>query len=223
MLPCGIEASPCLLIHGAAVHHAAVNSEADWIRRIGVCVAVAGVLVAAPDGAAWAWRQAKDLFVVIWRQLAHKGEIAPKSHADFGAITEHVSVQKRIEWNVHASTEDKVELLHQQVELQAQEISGLRLELHNAKSELGKEIADVAATARDRHKEIAVRIELQEKFAARTDARGICLIGLGVVLTGIPDGLAAFGFWGWLAVAVALALGTWLSMAVIFDFRRSGR
>jgi hypothetical protein len=54
------------------------------------------------------------------------------------------------------------------------------------------------------------RIEAQERWQAQVDARGVLMIGCGIVLTGIPDELAVVALLGWaaiLSVLVAVAIG----------------
>src|SRR6266516_621305 len=100
-----------LLLECAAVHDASSGpTEADWIRWFGVAIAVAGVLIAAPDGAAWAWHQAVAagrwvrgrlaLYLpFVLRDLGGQARVM----ADFGGAVETMAVEKRIEWNVAAT------------------------------------------------------------------------------------------------------------------------
>jgi hypothetical protein len=53
------------------------------------------------------------------------------------------------------------------------------------------------------------------------DARGVVLIGTGVVMTGVPDGLAAFPWSGWLVVALALAGTVWTTVRVVSDVHKT--
>jgi hypothetical protein len=48
------------------------------------------------------------------------------------------------------------------------------------------------------------RVREQERTAAEVDARALPLVGLGIVMTGIPDGLARFPALGWIVVGAAL-------------------
>ena len=47
------------------------------------------------------------------------------------------------------------------------------------------------------------------------------LIGTGVVMTGVPDGLAAFPWSGWLVVALALAGTVWTTVRVVSDVHKT--
>lgn len=47
------------------------------------------------------------------------------------------------------------------------------------------------------------------------------LIGAGVVMTGVPDGLAAFPWFGWLVVVLALAGTAWATLWVVSDVRKT--
>jgi hypothetical protein len=57
--------------------------------------------------------------------------------------------------------------------------------------------------------------------AARVDPRGVVLLGLGVVMTGVPDGLARFAWLGWLVIAGALAVTIWFVVWVIHDMQKA--
>jgi hypothetical protein len=53
------------------------------------------------------------------------------------------------------------------------------------------------------------------------DARGIWVIGFGIVLTGIPDELAAQPVVGGIVTAAAIGLTIWMGLAVKADFPAS--
>ena len=50
---------------------------------------------------------------------------------------------------------------------------------------------------------------------ALTDARGLPVIALGIVITGVPAGLVAWSWPGWLIITVAAALVTWTGLLPI--------
>ena len=49
--------------------------------------------------------------------------------------------------------------------------------------------------------EVAAQRRRDERQTARVNARGLPLIGFGIVMTGIPDGLATWAWVGWLFTA----------------------
>jgi hypothetical protein len=52
--------------------------------------------------------------------------------------------------------------------------------------------------------DLTSRMDAAEKQAAAIDSRGILLLGAGVILTGIPDGLARVAWVGWAAIGVSV-------------------
>jgi hypothetical protein len=59
-----------------------------------------------------------------------------------------------------------------------------------------------------------------QRQSAQVDARGVVLIGAGVVMTGVPDGLAAFPWSGGLVVALSLVGTAWATLWVVSDMRK---
>jgi hypothetical protein len=59
--------------------------------------------------------------------------------------------------------------------------------------------------------------------AAKTDARGVILIGIGAILTGIPDELAQVAWIGWLAFAIALLLFSGVALTIVQERRADAR
>jgi fatty acid desaturase len=86
------------------------------------------------------------------------------------------------------------------------------MEAQRNHADLGAELTQEAEVLRAADRALVERLDREERQAARIDARGIILIGLGVVMTGVPDGLAAPGWLGWFLVAVAAALVLWLGL-----------
>ncbi len=66
--------------------------------------------------------------------------------------------------------------------------------------------ADELRTAQQAHRAAHAAAQRQ---AAQVDARGVVLIGVGVIMTGIPDELAYFWPVGWLFIAGGAALSCW--------------
>jgi hypothetical protein len=226
MLLGALDASPFFIIHEAVTHPASMQGEADWIRRIGVAVAVAGTLVAAPDGTALVWARVVGAGERVRRALAaylpflrRPISVSLKSGADVGYAAHAGTVQRRVEWIDTAAPDVKIDLLHQQVDMLAQEIAEARQEARDNESALRAEIAQAEARAGDRHKQLAGRLDAEQRRAARVDARGIWLIGAGIVLTGIPAELAGVPVVGWLVAAAAVLLTLRMVFAVRADFR----
>jgi hypothetical protein len=66
--------------------------------------------------------------------------------------------------------------------------------------------ADELRTAQQAHRAAHAAAQRQ---ATRVDARGVGLIGVGVIMTGIPDELAYFWPVGWFFIAGGVPLSFW--------------
>jgi hypothetical protein len=224
LLPPGFADFHCTLLEVASARHSSAPTEADWIRWAGVAIAVAGALIATPDGtsAVWHWvtsagnwiRDRLARFLPFLRRTI-SGEA--KLFGDSGAGAEHMIVDRRIAWNTLAQDKDKIELLHQQVELLLQQVADVRQEIRDSEAALRTAIEQAEARLRDAHQELTGRLEAKERRAARVDARGIWPIGFGIVLTGLPSELADVAVVGWLFVAAGIALTLWMGRAVMTD------
>lgn len=200
------------------------SPEADWIRWTGVAIAVAGTLIATPDGTLATWRGMTRAGgrVVDWLArclpfLHRKVDTELKEAADAGDGAEHLSVSRRFEWDVQAGDGDKIELLHQQVELIRQELGDIRQEIPRVEARLGLALERSEARQQNAHQQLTGRLEAREQRAARVDAHGIWPIGAGIVLTGIPGELAAPVVLGWLFMAAGIGVTIHAACAVRSD------
>jgi len=84
----------------------------------------------------------------------------------------------------------------------------LRDELESLRSDAMENVGDLEDL---RSKVLDLRDLLNEEQgnAARVDARGLPLIAVGILLTGVPDGLARWDWFGWFCFAVAGVATIW--------------
>lgn len=231
----------CLLI-GMALHCQAVHPAppaatlADWVRRVGVVAAVFGTAVAAPEGTArlwrwitgpvrWAWRKVRPWLARYLPFLRRSATVYPTT-ASGAAVFGAAGVRATgFTWNPDAPLEDQVRLLHEQmIEFHAlifTETHKARQEAREGDAEVRQMIEQHAGELRALHEAHQATHVAAQRQAARVDARGVVLLGLGVVMTGIPDGLARFAWLGWLVIAGALAVTIWFSLWVIHDMRKA--
>jgi hypothetical protein len=99
-----------------------------------------------------------------------------------------------------------------------QEVDDLRKAADERDAAMRTGIAQAKARSGDRYRELASHFEARERRAARVDARGIWVIGCGIVLTGIPDELAAQPVVGGVVTGAAIGLTIWMGLAVRADF-----
>jgi hypothetical protein len=232
----------CLLA-GMALHYQAVHPAppgatlADWVRRVGVVAAVFGTAVAAPEGTArlwrwitgpvrWAWRKVRPWLARYLPFLRRSATVYPTTAGD-SAVVGTVGVRATgFTWNPDAPLEDQVRLLHEQmIEFHAlifTETDKARQEAREGDAELRQMIEQHVGELRALHEAHQVAHVAAQQQAARVDARGVVLLGLGVVMTGAPDGLARFAWLGWLVIVGVSAVTIWFVLWVIHDMRKAG-
>jgi hypothetical protein len=109
-------------------------------------------------------------------------------------------------WDPGADVPAKVELLHQQMDRAYEEIARVEREARTRDGELTQAIKDQVGELKAGAREIRRLFDEREERSVRVDARAVILIGLGVVMTGVPDGLARFRVVGLLVMTGALVL-----------------
>lgn len=218
------------LIHGRTTGkalHASGVTEADVIRYVGVFVALAGAVIAAPGGARrllgisgdwlrsegrWLCRQIRRLLPFRAR---HHPPLRTSAVGDAGAGGDVLDVDKMTRtWDANLPAWVKVERLHEQVEDIIVRVRQIWKQMQAEDSRIREELTSVVTELRDADRAIRLRLDQAERRAAQIDARGILLIGLGIVLTGIPTELAAWHPLGWIMIGltgVATLRVVWLA------------
>jgi len=232
----------CLLagmaLHCQAVHPAPPGATlADWVRRVGVVAAVFGTAVAAPEGTArlwrwitrpvrWAWRKVRPWLASYLSFLRRSATVYPKTASGAAVLGKARVRATGFTWNPDAPLEDQVRRLREQMiqfhALIFTETDKVRQEAREGDAELRQMIEQHAGELRALHEAHQAAHVAAQRQAARVDARGVVLLGLGVVMTGVPDGLARFAWLGWLVIVGALAVTIWFVLWVIHDMRNAG-
>jgi len=194
------------------------GTEGDWIRRAGVLIAIVGAIVAAPGGAARILTTSRTMASRSWtalQTLRRDRRIRVASH-------------QRTEWNVGAPTTrwqfgrptarpfnvvDEIQQLWTQLNRVNREL----------RAELTARIDQETKTLWSDITGLRAGLEAGERRAAVIDARGIRLVVLGVVLTGVPDGLASAGWIGWVIMACALLVTFVTFGRAIIDLRKPAK
>jgi hypothetical protein len=208
-------------------------TESDVFRWIGVAVAVAGVVLATPDGSAAAWLLVKG-WVKGWsrrawtfgrRLLGRPGSVTSGTAvlAGSGTTTGRARGYKWQPWREDARADVKIDILHRQVDLLLEQISELHSLLDRIGDGLRKEVREAEGRATDQVRQLAAELRGERSRASRVDARGFGPIALGIILTGLPDELAATadGWLGWLTVAVAAIWIASVSRSWLRDYRQA--
>jgi hypothetical protein len=192
--------------------------EADVIQWVGVSVAFVGTPIAAPDGVRLLWRGGtqswhhfRTRFVGLlpgWLKRRFRQPVVRVTQqlATPAAVVDDLDVAVQIGWEEDAPLADKVNTLHHAVELVFEQLRQVRQETRGAHSALERRLDHLVDALRTADKDLADRLDKAEAQSARIDARGVILLGFGVILTGIPAQLAAWPPLGWFLVAVAVVV-----------------
>lgn len=191
------------------------HDPSDVTRWIGVLIALTGAFVVSPEGTAmlissglaWGRQRIRELRRALGRVIPFL-----KPDDSLTSVTSSVStswavgepmVFSSIPWLADVSIADKVELLHRQIE----QIYELTKSVHGRLSEdighLEGRLVALEGKLRAEVQTLRASIAGIQIDAARTDARALPIVGLGVALSGIPDELARLP----LLVLVAIWIG----------------
>lgn len=180
-------------------------TEADWIRWVGVIAGVCGAIVVWPSGA-------KLMLLDIWaairrawnRFIRRKKEPAPATHALGGLAAGQSTAGGRLTVrNYGAPPEAQIRRLWDEVDRLDGRIDQTEAENRAQLNALKERIEQESA---DRHAVQEAQRRRDERQDAQIDARGLPLIGLGIIMTGFPDGLARWAWVGLLFIALAALL-----------------
>jgi hypothetical protein len=226
VIPCAIESCLFHLVTVRAARPITVDHLADCVRWTGVAVAVAGAFEAAPAGSAKIWRRARRWALHIRAWLARYLPWLKSSPVNVHGVAAGVMVMAKAgavatgtAWNQNAPAKEQIEALHQRcLHLEARVADVQRLSREHAEA-VRAEVMQAAGELRAASSAITLRISDMETRSARTDARGICVVVVGIILTGVPDGLATCALIGWGAIAGALALALRFGVVIIREER----
>jgi hypothetical protein len=211
------------LMHAVGTAQAAGGpTEADWIRWAGVAVGMIGAVVVAPAGtlvivgqaAAAArrmltWARSKLARWIPWlRRDATVHGVTATAHlsAGGGAVaTGRASVYG-------GSPEQQIAQLREELQEIWGELREARSEARDNHAALSARVDRETGQLRSEHQALTEELKAERRRDAQIDARGLPLIGLGILLAGVPDGLAVVGWLGWAVVAFSACLAVWLGV-----------
>lgn len=105
-------------------------------------------------------------------------------------------VDKWQPWLAHGNVDQRVDILHKQLDILVERINEVRRQVDRASDDLEKKIKEAETRVTKQVKELASDVSGERSQASRVDARGLGPIALGIVLTGLPDELATFAWVG---------------------------
>lgn len=228
-------AAATVFTHG---HHRAIlatttdgASLADIVRGAGVAIAVAGAVLAAPAGLALlqrvTWRKVAAAFRWLARHLPWQSSAAPArvdATASAATIMGKTSLSGTAHaWSPRAPEREQIETLRQDLlRLEERVIKGTwdaQEQTEAVRAELLGVIEQVRADAAA----ITRRLDAEAAREAQLDARALWLVGLGILMTGVPDGLATWTWSGIVTLIVAVAITAAVIGVVIRDLFRVQR
>lgn len=215
----------------AGAHYAAVVTEADVIRWAGVASGVAGSAVSAQSGVLLVVGQIAGFVLSAWRQVlgifsrpvhhgaagntaaasAAGGNRAAGNTAPGNTAARNTAAGNGTSGTGGAGQEGAVAHVRQRAK---EELAKVREGSETSEDALTAFLGRGAASGQALRDKVTKEVQEQRRRAAVVNARGLPLIGLGIILTGLPDGLAALGLFGWVAAGVGWAIAGWALWAL---------
>jgi hypothetical protein len=202
-------------------------TESDIIRWVGVAVAVAGAVLATPDGIASLWRFIKQRHGKVLAFVRHLLRLRRDAVVHGVTATGHMTmggrahVSKWQPWLPRADGHLKIEILHKQVDIMLEQLNELRIQSYKISDDLEKKIMEAETRVVGQVRQLSSELRGERSQASRVDARGLGPIALGIVLTGLPDELATMAAVGWLAIAASLLWTAAATPSWLRDYRRA--
>jgi hypothetical protein len=187
-------------------------TESDLIRWVGVAVAVAGAVLATPDGIAAAWRWLRGRYgktLAFGSRLLRRpvsANVKVSGVAGATAMSGTGYVDQWVEWRQDAAGDEKIDILHRQIGVVREQIGELRTQIERTADDLRREGREADDRIITQLRQLASEMEGERSQASRVDARGLGPIVLGIVMTGLADELATVPVVGWLVIVAA---GAW--------------
>ncbi len=184
----------------------------DLNRWVGVVIALVGSFVVAPSGAVLLWRSATDWLRQRKHQLRsqlarflpflrrdvtiHATSAAGAASGALGSLTATGSGRA---WHPDEPVDERIDALRQhitEVEGRLNEVIRKLREETASREQLG---AELTRTLQEKTVELRRLGEEKERESAQIDARGLPVVGFGILLSGVPEKLATVPFGlGWM-------------------------
>jgi hypothetical protein len=202
-------------------------TESDFVRWVGVLVAVAGAILATPEGIASLARSIKKrsyrgwTFVRRLMRLTLDANVhGVAAHARIG-MSGRVRASKWREWLPQAEADLKIDILHRQAEILREQINGLQKQIDRTDDDLHKRIREAENRVLGQLQQLASELRGERSQASHVDARGLGPIALGIILTGLPDELAATVWVGYVAIGISVCWTAAVTPSWLRDYKRA--
>jgi hypothetical protein len=137
---------------------------------------------------------------------------------DFGG---RAYLEKWQPWLPHANVDNRIDILHKQVDFLVERVDELRKQIDRAGDDLQKIIKEAEARVAKQVRVLASDVRGERSQASRVDARGLGPIALGIVLSGLPDELATVAWVGYVFIAGSVMWIVAASPSWLRDYKRA--
>lgn len=183
----------------------------DVNRWVGVVIALVGSVVVAPGGTGllrrsatdWMRRRKHQLRGLLTRFLPflrrdvtiHAAGATGVTSASGGAT----AIVSGRAWQPGASVDERIEALRQHITEVEGRLNEVTRTLREETESRERAVAELKRTLEEETVELRRLLEKRERESARIDARGLPVVGFGILLSGVPDKLASIPFGlGWI-------------------------
>jgi hypothetical protein len=135
--------------------------------------------------------------------------------------TDRLLLERWHPWREDATSDEKIDIMHRQADILRDHIRGLLQYVDGIDNQLQSGLKDTGGRLRSELQQLASDLRGERNQASRVDARGLGPIALGIILTGLPDELAAVAAVGWLAITGAILWTVAVSPSWLRDYRRA--
>lgn len=203
---------------GASVlTEAAVLAQVNKV--VGVIIAMIGAIVAAPDGALLLYRSFTARVRAMINKFRNRSTPAAKVSGSFhGTLPAMTMTASGRVWRPDDPIDARIDALRAHISDVEGRLSETRNALNQERDARESAIAELGRDLHARLDELHQLLQEKERQMATIDARGLPVIGFGILLSGVPEFLAELPrIIGW---ALPFAGFAWMVVAVLDSVRR---
>ena len=189
-------------------------------RWVGVLIAIVGSVVVAPSGTALLWHTAADWTIRRRQQLrAQVARVVPflrrpprsvsaSVKATIGMTGTVTAIVAAAPLDPAAPLEEQIAVLYRHIQLLEARLTLFSDQQSQENRNREKQVTELQKSLLDDIGELRRLVEEKDHEGARIDARGLPVIGFGILLSGVPDELASIPWGlGWIFPIVGLGAG----------------
>ena len=193
----------------------------DLMRFAGVVVGVAGTAITAPKALREVRRIVADSFRRLWAQRPWHKKPPPHTGSGSGTFTFTTSASGSVGvvgvWP--DDVEGRIESLRRQAERIEEDLSQFRVQHGSDIAEMRAETAALRTEHRATVEEWRAAQDSRDQLALRLNTRGVPLIAISIVLSGMPD---AYVRWSSVLVVTLIVVATVVTFIVARSARQLG-